>query len=117
MTITDVTVSEPTGVFPVAGGPKTVFAFFVVTLSRASAQTITIDYATADDTATAGMDYTATSGQLSFAPGETQKNLMVTVTSDGIVDVVEPNETYFVNLTNPVNATLVDAQGLGTILE
>jgi len=117
LSINDVSANEPKGLKPVAGGPQTTFAFFTLTLSRSSSQTITVDFATADGTATAGLDYTATSGQISFAPGETQKTLMVTVMSDGMVDVLEPNETYFVNLANPVNVTLADAQGLGTILE
>ncbi len=117
LVINDVTVNEPKGLKPVAGGPQTTFAIFTLTLTRASSQTITVDFTTADGTAMAGMDYTATSGQITFTAGETQKTLMVTVRSDGFVNEVEPNETYFVNLTNAVNVTLADAQGLGTILE
>src|SRR5262249_14452300 len=69
--------------------------------------------ATADNTATAGSDYVATSGTLTFNPGDTSKTIAVVVNGD---TVVERNETFFVNLTNAVNATIADAQGVGTIL-
>jgi hypothetical protein len=87
---------------------------FNVTLDAASDQTVTVDYATADDTATsADNDYNAVATtQLSFAPGEISKQLTVTVNGD---TVFESDEQFFVNLTNPVNATLLDAQGAGTI--
>jgi hypothetical protein len=87
---------------------------FNVTLDGASDQTVTVDYATADDTATtADGDYNAVSNtQLSFAPGETAKQLTVTVNGDTLF---EPDEGFFVNLTNPANATLLDAQGVGAI--
>ena len=64
LVINDVTVNEPKGLKPVAGGPQTTFAIFTLTLTRASSQTITVDFTTADGTATAGMDYTPTSGQV-----------------------------------------------------
>jgi uncharacterized repeat protein (TIGR01451 family) len=118
ISIDDVAVAEPLGIWPVAGDKKSIYAWFTVALSRASAQTITISWGTANGTATAGLDYDAVSGGLSFAPGETSKNVLVNVTSDGSSDLPEaPNETYFVNLTNPVNVTITDGQGLGTILD
>ena len=86
-----------------------------VTLSRASDQTVTVDYATADDTATvADNDYVGISTtQLSFTPGQTTKQLTVTVNAD---TVFEPNEQFFVNLSNAsANASILDAQGVGTI--
>ncbi|MBA2732119.1 MAG: lamin tail domain-containing protein [Acidobacteria bacterium] len=85
---------------------------FTVTLSAASGQTVTVDYATADNTATAGTDYQAASGTLTFIPGDTTETISVTINGD---TTVEPDETFFVNLTNPVNATLTTAQGTGTI--
>jgi hypothetical protein len=88
-------------------------ADFTVTLSTASGQTVTVGYATANGTATAGSDYSATSGTLTFPPGTTARTVPVPVIGD---TTVEPNETFFVNLTAPVNATIVDGQGLGTIL-
>lgn len=86
---------------------------FTVTLSAGSAQTITVDYATADGTATQPADYAPTSGTLTFAPFQTTGTITVAVTGD---TVNEPNETFSVLLSNPVNATLSDAQGFGTII-
>jgi hypothetical protein len=85
---------------------------FTVTLSTASGQTVTVDYATADGTATAGSDYQSASATLTFNPGDTTKTISVTINGD---TTVEPNETFFVNLTTPVNATITDNQGQGTI--
>jgi hypothetical protein len=85
---------------------------FEVRLSNLSYQTITVSFATADQTANAANDYTATSGTVTFNPGETMKSISVEVLGDNID---ETNETYFVNLTNPTNATIATAQGTGTI--
>ena len=74
---------------------------------------MTVNYATANGTALAGSDYTAASGTLTFAPGQTSKTVTVNVTGD---TAVEPNETFVVNLSAPSGATLFDGQGLGTIL-
>lgn len=104
LSIGDATVTE--------GNAGTVNAVFTITLSPASTQTVTVDYATANGTATAGSDYTSAAGNLSFAPGTTTKTLTVAVTGD---TAVEGNETFFVNLTNPAGASLADAQGQGTI--
>ncbi|MBV9470416.1 MAG: hypothetical protein JOZ57_14355, partial [Abitibacteriaceae bacterium] len=89
---------------------------FVVSLSAPSSQTITVNYSTADGTvnpATAGSDYTPTSGILTFNPGETTKAIVVPVVGE---TAVEPNETFVVNLNNPTNATISRAQGTATIL-
>ena len=94
------------------GNSGTTNAVFTVTLSAASTSTVTVDYATANGTATAGSDYTAGTGTLSFAAGTTSKTITVAVTGD---TAVEPNETFVVNLTNAVGATIADAQGVGTI--
>ncbi len=56
---------------------------FFVDLNRAAAHTVTLDYATADGSATAGTDYTAKSGTLTFAPGETRKLVRVATGSAG----------------------------------
>jgi hypothetical protein len=85
---------------------------FTVTLSASSTNTVTVPYVTANGTATAGSDFTATSGVLTFAPGETQKTVVVDVLGD---TALEPNETFLVNLAAPTNAVLGDAQGQGTI--
>jgi hypothetical protein len=86
---------------------------FTVTLSNPSWQTITIDFATADGTATAGVDYEATNGTLTFAPGETTK--IITVTIDTASDACTGG-TFYVNLSDPQDATLSVTQATGTIL-
>ncbi len=85
---------------------------FAVTLSRAPAGTVTVGYATADGTATAGSDYTASSGTLSFAAGETAKTVNVTVLDDGHD---EGSETLTLTLSNPSGAYLEDGTATGTI--
>ncbi len=91
-------------------GPATVT--FTVTLATASNREVTVDYATSDGTATAGSDYTAASGTLTFAAGETTQTIDVTVTGDAID---EPDETFTVTLRDPVNATLATATATATI--
>jgi hypothetical protein len=86
---------------------------FYVTVSSPSLKPITVQYATADGTATtANNDYQAASGTLTFAPGQTQQTVTVLVNGD---TVPEPNETFFVNLSSPTNAVLGTSQGTGTI--
>src|SRR5262249_53099087 len=94
------------------GNAGTTSAVFTVSLSATSGQTITVDYATANDTAIAPGDYASTGGTLTFAPGVTTHTITVAVVGEAIF---EANERFFVNLTNPVNATIADAQGIGTI--
>jgi hypothetical protein len=94
------------------GNAGAVSATFTVRLSAASSEAITIDYATADGTATVGSDYQPTSGTLTFAPGETTKTLTVLVNGDRRG---EPNETFVVNLSGPTNAIIANGQGTGTI--
>jgi len=95
-----------------SGGGTTPFVF-TVTLSQASQSTVTVNYATANGTALEGSDYAATSGTLTFNPGDMSKTITVQVTAD---NDVESNETFFVNLSNPVNATISQGQGTGTIV-
>jgi hypothetical protein len=103
ITIDDVTLSE---------GSKTSFGF-TVSLSNASYQTITVNYATADGTATiADNDYTSASNTITFNPDETSKPLAITVNND---TKYEANEDFYVNLSAPTNATISDNLGLGTI--
>jgi hypothetical protein len=85
---------------------------FTVTLGKATPLRVSVAYATADGTASAGSDYTTTSGTLVFAPGETTKTIAVAITGDinG-----EPDETFTITLSNPVNARLGAAQATGTI--
>ena len=79
-----------------------------VLLSQASADTVTVDYATSDSTARAGDDYTATSGTLTFAPGETSKTVSIMILNDG---VYEPTESFSFTLSNPTGATLPNFPG------
>jgi hypothetical protein len=86
---------------------------FTVTLSAASINPVTVQYATADGTATAADgDYTPASGTLTFAPGQTQQKTTVQVNGDA---VAEPNETFTVNLTSATGAVLGSSSGTGTI--
>ncbi len=96
------------------GNAGTRAAIFTVTLSSASTQPVTVAYATANGTATAGSDYQSASGTLTFAPGETSKTITVLVNGDRLP---EPNETFVVNLSGATNATIADGQGVGTILD
>ncbi len=96
------------------GDSGTSVATFTVSLSAASAKPITVDFATADGTATAGADYEATSGTLSWTPGEVTKTVAVTIDAD-LLD--EANETFTMNLTNPTNATVSTASRTGTITD
>jgi hypothetical protein len=106
VSINDVSVTE--------GASGTIAATFAVTLSQPGTSTITVQYATTDGSATvADFDYVAASGTVTFAPGEVSKPVSVTVFGDSRF---EPDETFAVNLSNPSNATIVDAQGIGTIL-
>ncbi len=108
--INDISLKE--GSNKVAG--KTTNFTFTVNLNQASNQSITVNYATADGTATTfNKDYTAISGKLTFAAGQTSKTITVKVAQD---TVSEANETFFVNLSNASNAALSDSQGLATII-
>ena len=85
---------------------------FAVTLSRAPSGGVTVDYATSDGTATAGSDYTSTSGTLTFAAGETEKTVSVPVLDDAHD---EGSETLTLTLSNPSGAYLADGSATGTI--
>src|SRR5262249_6199364 len=88
---------------------------FAVTLSPASSQVVTVQFATSNAGAVAGQDYTATSGTLTFQPGETSKTIGVPVIGD---TQFEGNELFLVTLSNPTGgATINRAQALGTILD
>ncbi|PYS46371.1 MAG: hypothetical protein DMF68_19405, partial [Acidobacteria bacterium] len=95
ITINDVTLTE--------GDTGTKTVDFTVTLSAASTQTVTVDYSTADGTATAGSDYQSTNGTLTFNPGDLTRTITVTIIGD---TTDEPNETFFVNLTNASKAII-----------
>jgi hypothetical protein len=104
LSLNDVSVTE--------GNTGTTNAVFTVTLSAASGQPVTVNYATANGTATAPADYTAASGTLTFTPGTTTQQITVAVVGDV---VAESNETFTVNLSGATNATIARAQGVATI--
>lgn len=103
LSIADISVAEPTS------GTKT--SNFSVVLSAASATPVTVKYATADGTGRAGVDYQATSGTLTFAPGQTQQTIAV-----GILNNPQAgNQSFLLNLSSPAGATLARAQATATI--
>src|SRR5439155_16330848 len=104
--VNDVTVTE--------GNTGTVNATFTLSLSYASDQAVTVHYATADGTATAGSDYAAASGDVTFAIGQTSQTITVAVIGDRLA---EPTETFAINLSAPTNATIGNGQGIGTIVD
>jgi glucose/arabinose dehydrogenase len=87
---------------------------FTVLLAPVSGRTVSVSWATADGSATAGTDYIAAAGGLTFPPGTTQQTVPVSVLGDG---VTEADESFFLNLSSPANATLGDGQGTGTIVD
>ncbi|MCG6156690.1 Calx-beta domain-containing protein [Rubinisphaera margarita] len=110
VSINDVSIAEGLG-----GTTNLVFS---ATLNNAVDAGFSVDFASADNTAAAGTDYTANSGTLNFAgtAGETE-TITIVLSGD---QVVELNETFYVNLSNLVIAggrdvTIADAQGIGTI--
>ncbi|MCW2275178.1 hypothetical protein M2321_002763 [Rhodoblastus acidophilus] len=103
ISISDVSITE--------GNSGTKIATF--TVSRTGTAAFTVNYATSNGTATAGGDYIATSGALTFAEGQASQTISVTINGD---TTVEPDETFFVTLSNPTNGgALAKAQGVGTI--
>jgi hypothetical protein len=105
--VNDVSVAEGG-----AGGGAS--AQFQVSLTLPSGQPVTVPYATANGTATAGTDYQAVSGTLTFAPGAQSRTVAVPVIGDA---GDEGNKTFTLNLGTPVNAFIADGQGLATILD
>ncbi|MFN0196127.1 MAG: Calx-beta domain-containing protein [Planctomycetaceae bacterium] len=103
--INDVTVA------PNAGN-AVLQATFTVTLSQASGKPITVDYQTQNGSATAGSDYTAKTGTLTFNPGVSTQTVTIAVAG---LTFNEFDENFFVNLFNSVNAGILDNQGIGTI--
>ena len=86
---------------------------FEVSLDPAAGNTVTVDYATRDGTATlADADYVATSGTLTFAAGETVKTVEVPVLDD---DIDEGVETVWLVLSNPSGAVIARGENYGQI--
>lgn len=87
---------------------------FLVQLSKASNQTITVSYKTVDGTALAGKEYTAITGKLTFTPGSTSLKISVALLDD---TKVEETKEFTVQLYSPTNANLEDAEGICTIID
>jgi uncharacterized repeat protein (TIGR01451 family) len=102
--ISDVTLVE--------GNSGTTNAIFTVTLLPADDGTVTVLYATSNMTATAGLDYVATNGSLSFVPGQTSTNITVVVNGEAFL---ESDEAFAVVLSSATNATIGRAVGTATI--
>jgi hypothetical protein len=105
LSISDAAVAEN------AAGPTN--AIFTVSLNATSGRTVTVKFSTAAGTASSGADFVPKAGSLTFLPGTTRLNIPVAVNRDALT---EPEETFFVNLSSPINATLLNAQAVGTIL-
>ena len=85
---------------------------FVVTLSTASSNTVTVNYATTGGSALADNDFTSTSGTLVFDPNITEQTISVPIVDDRVED---SGNTFAVTLSSPTNATIADATATGTI--
>ncbi|WP_167406295.1 Calx-beta domain-containing protein [Amycolatopsis thailandensis] len=108
LSINDVSVDEG------SGGAQVPATFTVSLLGGPSPNPVTVQYSTANGTATAPADYATAGGTVTFAPGQTAKPVTVLVNPD---TVDEPNETFTVNLSAPSGAGLVDPTGVGTIID
>jgi hypothetical protein len=106
MSISDVTIEE--------GSTGVKDAIFTVSLSQATTSPVSVSFVTIPGTATEGVDYSFAGGQLSFAAGQTSRTIQVTIVGD---TNIEADETFTVQLSSPVGATLADAIGQGTILD
>jgi len=105
LSVNDVSATE--------GGINGTDFVFEVSLNASLNQVVTVNYATVNDSAIAGSDYVSTSGTLTFNPGETTKNVTVKVLGD---DIVEPDERFFLSLSNSQNALISDGTGQGIII-
>lgn len=105
-------IADQAGFEPTSGSGSLTL---IVSLSASSNQTVTVNYATASGTATAGSDFTPSSGTLTFSAGETQKQIVVELLSDTPGD--ERDEVFTVTLSSPGGATLGRSQATATIVD
>lgn len=98
----------------VEGNAGTKNLTFNLTLSNASFQLISVTATTADGTAAAGSDYVTKSSTVNISPGQVSTTFSVAISGDSLSEV---NEAFFVNLTNPSNASIARAQSVGTIVD
>ncbi len=107
LSIDNVTVME--------GNSGTTNANFTVSLSAASTQTVTVIASTQDGNAVASSDYQTIASQLITFPPMTTSQIVTVMVNGDLLD--ELNENFYLNLSNPVNATITDSQGIGTIVD
>ena len=106
LSINDITVPE---------GDSGLFGWdFTISLSAPSTQTVTVTVSTQAGSATSNVDFGAGSIVLNIPPGQTSQSLTVFINGD---TAVEGTEDFFLNLSNPINATIADGQGVGTIID
>jgi hypothetical protein len=105
ISIGDVNVSE--------GNSGTQNITFSINLDAAVSNSVSVKYSTANGSAKSPSDYTSKTGTATIPAGATSTTVTFSVKGDTLQ---EPNETFFINLTNPVNATIIDSQGVCTIV-
>jgi serralysin len=96
------------------GNSGTTQATFVVALSAPTSQSVSFSFATSNGTATAGSDYIATSGALLSRLGKSRNQLWSSINGD---TVDEPQETFFLDISNVQNATVSSSRGTGFIVD
>ncbi|MEQ1860602.1 MAG: Calx-beta domain-containing protein [Chthoniobacteraceae bacterium] len=97
----------------IEGDSGTKMLSFTVTLASAAAQTVTVDFITADGSALAGQDYVAAGGTLTFTPGVTSQVVDIIINGD---TTTEADETFFLRLGSPTNAVIADGEANGVII-
>ena len=106
LTMSDVSLVE--------GNAGTQYASVVVRLDAATNKPVSVNFGTTNGTAAAGSDYSAVSGKLTFAVGETSKTIQVPVSGDRVGEL---DETFFVKIHGAKNAKIADATGVITIVD
>jgi hypothetical protein len=106
ISIQDVTLLE--------GNSSTGTAFFTVTLSTPNVITACVAFTTSDGTAVAGQDYIPISGPSTFTPGESVQTCAIPILNDNLK---EPDEIFYVNLCEPIHASINDGTAIGVILD
>jgi hypothetical protein len=118
--VTGAALAGACGPQPVAGvddirvAELAVPAVFTVTLSRTPSGPVSVRYSTANGTATAPADYTATSGTLTFAAGQTRRTVSAAVVPDALP---EDDETFRLVLSAPSGVTIGDGSGTATVVD
>ena len=108
------------GGYGYAGGSLSSTAVFTITLSSPATREVRVDFKTVDGTAISGgsgvdsADYGHTSGSLVIPVGESEATIEVTIFSDKLI---ETDEQFYISLSNPINAVIVDDMAIGTIIE